>query len=56
MATQIETSGVLWAWTLIPSLAARPARSTIRENPGADSGAPRSLTNTNAPGAPGEAR
>jgi hypothetical protein len=54
MATQIETSGVLWAWTL--SLAAHPARSTIRENPGADSGAPRSLTNTNAPGAPGEAR
>jgi hypothetical protein len=27
---------------LISSFAARPVRSTIRENPGADSGAPRS--------------
>ena len=33
---------------MIPSFAARPARSTIRLNPGALSGAPRSDTNTNA--------
>jgi hypothetical protein len=35
------------AWALIPRRAETAARSTMRENPGAVSGAPRSETNTN---------
>jgi len=34
----------MWAWALMPSLAATAARSTMRDKPGAVSGAPRSDT------------
>jgi hypothetical protein len=41
----------MWACALMPRSAARAARSIMREKPGADSGAPRSETNTNGDGA-----
>ena len=41
----------MWACALMPRSATAAARSIIREKPGADSGAPRSETNTNGDGA-----
>jgi hypothetical protein len=45
---QLKAAGwrSMWACALMPSLAAAAARSTMREKPGADNGAPRSETNT----------
>jgi hypothetical protein len=51
---ELVTAGVaehVWACALMPSSAAAAARSIMREKPGADSGAPRSETNTNGDGA-----